>query len=135
MYTVITEACFDAAHFLAGYEGKCRNLHGHRWRVLIEVAKEELGKNSMVVDFTALKKALKQLVDGFDHCMVIEKNSLKAKTYEALKEEEFCIVEVPFRPTAECFARYFYEEMTQMGYPVRCVKVYETPNNCAVYEA
>ena len=37
MYSVRTEGSFDAAHFLANYQGKCRNLHGHRWRVIIEV--------------------------------------------------------------------------------------------------
>ena len=42
MYILKTEHSFDSAHFLAGYEGKCANIHGHRWRVEIEVQAEEL---------------------------------------------------------------------------------------------
>ena len=37
MYYLKTEHSFDSAHFLAGYEGKCRNIHGHEWRVVIEI--------------------------------------------------------------------------------------------------
>ena len=55
MYTVRTEECFDSAHFLAGYDGKCKNIHGHRWRVVLEVSKENLDDGGMVIDFTDLK--------------------------------------------------------------------------------
>ena len=37
MYILKTEASFDSAHFLAGYDGKCSNLHGHRWKIILEV--------------------------------------------------------------------------------------------------
>ena len=37
MYILKTEASFDSAHFLSGYDGKCSNLHGHRWRIFLEV--------------------------------------------------------------------------------------------------
>ncbi|MEF2600873.1 MAG: 6-carboxytetrahydropterin synthase, partial [Fusobacterium mortiferum] len=33
MYTLISEASFDSAHFLSGYNGKCKNIHGHRWTI------------------------------------------------------------------------------------------------------
>jgi 6-pyruvoyltetrahydropterin/6-carboxytetrahydropterin synthase len=52
---------------------------------------------------------------------------------EALLEEEFAIVTVPMRPTAENFAKYFYDQMIQKGYHVVEAVVYETPNNCATY--
>ena len=42
MYILKTEASFDSAHFLAGYNGKCSNLHGHRWKIVLEVQTEEL---------------------------------------------------------------------------------------------
>ena len=38
MYYLKTESSFDSAHFLKGYNGKCRNLHGHRWRVVVDDA-------------------------------------------------------------------------------------------------
>ena len=62
MYSLKTNSSFDSAHFLAGYEGKCRNLHGHRWTVEVEVGGEKLMQDGqtrgMVVDFGDLKKDL-----------------------------------------------------------------------------
>ena len=137
MYTLKTSASFDSAHFLKGYEGKCSNIHGHRWTVEIEVAREQLDIDGqcrgMIVDFSTLKNDLGALVDGLDHALIIEKDSLREKTLEALKEEDFRIIEVDFRPTAENFAQYFYREMTDKEYKVAKVTVYETPNNCATY--
>ena len=53
--------------------------------------------------------------------------------WDALHEENFKVVEVMFRPTAENFAKFFYEEMTGKGYKVIKATVYETPKNCASY--
>ncbi|MBQ4058967.1 MAG: 6-carboxytetrahydropterin synthase QueD [Lachnospiraceae bacterium] len=137
MYTLQTSASFDSAHFLKGYEGKCSNIHGHRWNVEVTVAAENVEEEGqirgMIVDFATLKQDLKELADELDHSLVIEEGSLKEKTKEALLEEEFRIVELPFRPTAENLAEYFYDEMEEKDYQVVLVKVYETPNNCAGY--
>ena len=138
MYCLKTEHSFDSAHFLAGYEGKCRNIHGHRWRVVIEVKslslQTEKQLNGMIVDFGQLKEDIKEEVDLLDHALIIERNSMRATTLEALKEEEFRIVELDFRPTAENLSKYFYDTMKGKGYQVRSATVYETPNNCASYE-
>lgn len=137
MYTLKTEQSFDSAHFLADYVGKCRNIHGHRWRVIIEIQGDALltsgEKRGMLVDFGDLKNDLKKLADELDHSLIIESGSLKDATMEALRDEEFRIVEFPFRPTAENFAKYFYDRMIDLGYRVREAVVYETPNNCASY--
>lgn len=134
MYIVRTEESFDSAHFLAGYDGKCRNIHGHRWKVVLEVSKEELDAGGMVIDFTDLKHELKNFVDILDHSFIIEKNSLKYITYKALKDEGFRIVEMDFRPTAENFAKYIFDEFRKKGFDIRAVEVYETPKNSARYE-
>jgi 6-pyruvoyltetrahydropterin/6-carboxytetrahydropterin synthase len=138
MYYLQTEQSFDAAHFLADYEGKCRNIHGHRWRIIIEVKSltlQSVGQlRGMVVDFSKLKNDLVEELEFFDHALIIEKNSMKSSTLEALKEEDFRIVEMNFRPTAEMFSKYFYERMASKGYQVKRVTVFETPNNCASYE-
>ncbi len=137
MYTLQTSACFDSAHFLNGYHGKCSNIHGHRWTVDVTVASDEVEAQGqtrgMVVDFKTLKSDLKELAEALDHSLIIEENSLRDKTKEALLEEDFAIVELPFRPTAENLAKYFYDEMEGKDYQVVLVKVYETPNNCAGY--
>ena len=137
MYQLTTEHSFDSAHFLAGYDGKCGNLHGHRWRVLLTVQSETLREDrqqkGMCVDFAELKKDLRTELDALDHVLIIEQGSLRESTMKALQEEKFQVVEMPFRPTAENFARYFYELFTLKGCPVAKVEVYETPNNSAVY--
>ena len=48
MYTLKTEHSFDSAHFLSGYEGKCSNIHGHRWRVVMEIMDNKLEKEGQL---------------------------------------------------------------------------------------
>ncbi len=137
MYYLKSEAAFDSAHFLSGYDGKCKNLHGHRWRVVAEIKSENLSSNKqnrgMVIDFSDLKSALKDICDNLDHCLIYEEGSLKAKTIEALKDENFKFISVPFRPTAENFAKHFFDLLTNKGFNVNKVEVFETPNNSATY--
>ena len=137
MYVIKTEASFDSAHFLHGYVGKCGNIHGHRWRIVLEICQDELSEEvqsrGMVVDFTELKADLKALADYLDHCLIIEEGTLKPATLAALGDEGFRIVSLPFRPTAENFAKYIYDQMSGKGYRVNRAVVYETPRNCAAY--
>lgn len=139
MYQLTIEQSFDSAHFLADYRGKCGNIHGHRWRVLLQIESEYLQEDDqergMCVDFSVLKEELKKIVDQYDHNFLIEKGTLKDKTMAALREEGFSMVELSFRPTAENFAKHFYDLLQEKGHPVSMVQVYETPNNCAAYRA
>jgi 6-pyruvoyltetrahydropterin/6-carboxytetrahydropterin synthase len=137
MYKLKTSADFDSAHFLYGYNGKCSNIHGHRWHVEVEIKRNELEESGqlrgMITDFGDLKKDLRELADYLDHALIYEKDTLRQKTVEALNEEGFRLIETDFRPTAENFSKYFYDEMVKKGYNVKCAVVYETPDNCAVY--
>ncbi len=129
MHILSTEASFDAAHFLTNYDGKCKNIHGHRWRVVISISGDI--NNGMVVDFNIIKKDLKELCDYFDHSFIVEEGSLKKELFDMLNEE-FLLRVVPFRTTAENFSKYFYDELSKK-YNVIDVTVYETPNNSARY--
>lgn len=138
MYYLKTSASFDSAHFLYGYNGKCANIHGHHWVVEVKIKSNELQKSGeksgMLIDFGDMKKTVRELADDFDHALIYEKNTLKPETVQALNSENFCLIEVNFRPTAENFARYFYEILFAQGLEIKSVTVYETPDNCAVYE-
>ena len=129
MYLLSCEGSFDAAHFLSNYEGKCSNIHGHRWRVVISVTGNLC--NGMVVDFNIIKADLKELCDYFDHTFIVEEGSLDENLFNLLNEK-FLLRVVPFRTTAENFSKYFYDELSKK-YEVKEVSVYETPNNCARY--
>ena len=129
MHLITSESSFDAAHFLTNYEGKCKNIHGHRWRVVVTI-KGEL-TNGMLVDFGDFKKDIKDLCDYFDHSFIVEKGSLDKKLFDLLNKQ-FVLRVFEFRTTAENFSKYIFEEMSKK-YSVKEVCVYETPNNCARY--
>lgn len=138
MYTIETQVSFDSAHFLAGYQGKCGNIHGHRWLVKVEIKSQTVEEENpqsrgMIMDFSQLKEQLKQLADQLDHSFIIEAGTLSPKTHECLVQDGFKLVEMDFRPTAENFSKWFYQELEKKGYPLSKVIVYETPNNCATY--
>lgn len=137
MYLLKTAATFDSAHFLSGYNGKCANIHGHTWKLEVAISSQELKetgeKRGMIIDFSDFKKAVRKLASSFDHTLIYEKGSLKDGTVAALSAEGFKLTEVPFRPTAENFAEHFYRSLAE-SLPVKSVSVYETPDNCAVYE-
>ncbi|MDE6501076.1 MAG: 6-carboxytetrahydropterin synthase QueD [Ruminococcus sp.] len=137
MYYLKTSASFDSAHFLSGYEGKCANIHGHRWTIEVTAKGENLQltgtQRGMLVDFGDLKHKVRAVADSFDHALIYEKNTLKPVTIQVLNDENFRLIEVDFRPTAENFAKYFYDLLSGYGFELNDVTVYETPDNCAVY--
>jgi 6-pyruvoyltetrahydropterin/6-carboxytetrahydropterin synthase len=138
MYILKTEHSFDSAHFLAGYIGKCGNIHGHRWRVEIEVQSEKLRKDGqmegMVIDFGDLKKDAKSIIDFYDHALIIQEGTMREETLNCIVQDGFRVIQVDFRPTAENFAAFFYNKIKEKGYSVKRATVYETPANSASYE-
>jgi 6-pyruvoyltetrahydropterin/6-carboxytetrahydropterin synthase len=137
MFGLKTEACFDSAHFLTDYYGKCENLHGHRWRMVVYLRQGELqGEGTMrdmVLDFGEFKRRVRSLAEEFDHTFLVEEGSLKPATIEALQDEGFTLKILPFRTTAENLARWFFGQLESQDLPVAQVDVYETPSNCAIY--
>lgn len=139
MYELKTQAFFDSAHFLTEYYGKCENLHGHRWRMVVYLEQEELQSEGtmrdMVVDFGVVKECVRRLADELDHTFLVEEGSLSETTLACLNDEGFRVTLLPFRTTAENLAHYAYERIVAEGFPVSRVDMYETPNNCATYRA
>lgn len=137
MYGLKTEVFFDSAHFLADYYGKCENLHGHRWRVVVYLEQDELQKDGtmrdMVLDFGVFKKEARALAEEMDHTFLVEDGTLKPETINCLKSEGFSLKILPFRTTAENLAKFFAKTLIERGLPVSQIDCYETPNNCATY--
>jgi 6-pyruvoyltetrahydropterin/6-carboxytetrahydropterin synthase len=67
MFEVRVEADFSAAHFLKDYHGKCERLHGHNYKVYAHVRGNRLNEGGMLLDFTELKKALRDVCRELDH--------------------------------------------------------------------
>ena len=137
MFGLKTESCFDSAHFLTDYNGKCENLHGHRWRVVAYLEQENLQTEGtmkdMVVDFGVFKAALRDETEALDHAFLVEEGSLADDTIACLEREGFKLIALPFRTTAENLCVYFFEKLEAQGLPVSQIDVYETPNNMASY--
>jgi 6-pyruvoyltetrahydropterin/6-carboxytetrahydropterin synthase len=142
VYTVSKEIEFDAGHRVPNHKSKCRNPHGHRYRVQAVVEGplgDEPGVSSegMVVDFSDLKALLTDLHDRYDHGFIIydEDNEL----WKRLNGAGWKLIGVPFVPTAENLARDAYDYINDhMNWPdcrlVR-VNVWETPTSIASYES
>lgn len=77
MFGLKTESSFDAAHFLTDYHGKCENLHGHRWRVVVYTnsssAKMSGTMKDMVLDFGDFKQAVRDLTEELDTALLLKK--------------------------------------------------------------
>ena len=67
MYEVRVEADFAAAHFLRAYHGKCENLHGHNYKDYAHVRGSNLDEGGMLLDFTQIKKTLRNVCELLDH--------------------------------------------------------------------
>ena len=139
MFTLKSEIKFDMAHYLSGYVGKCKNIHGHRYRLVVKVSSQTLHESGqlrgMVDDFSEVKAVLKEVHDLFDHKLVIEENKEGKRVVEKLNEsgKVFEILFVPYRPTAEEMSRHIFNEIKKRGVRVTEVELFETPTNSCIY--
>ncbi len=72
MYKLRIITDFDAAHQLRGYKGKCENIHGHNWKVEVEVISEELDEIGLAIDFKELKSITDTVISQLDHTFINE---------------------------------------------------------------
>ena len=101
------EFTFETGHALYGYDGKCRNVHGHSYKLAVTVIGtpiDELGhvKHGMVIDFGDLKKIIKEeIVDPFDHATVFNKNTPHVELAKELSDRGHDVILVDYQPTSE----------------------------------
>ncbi|MGB0722052.1 MAG: 6-carboxytetrahydropterin synthase QueD [Gammaproteobacteria bacterium] len=111
---------FASAHTLRGYPGACSRMHGHNWKVEVEVIATTLDDMGMGVDFKVIKTEAKAIADRLDHRYL---NDL----------EPFDTV----NPTAENIAAHFHSELSQRlnrdGLRVEAVTLWETERACVRY--
>jgi len=133
MLTVSKQCVFDAAHVLTNHAGQCKNLHGHTYRVFVEVAEGSAGSD-MVIDFKDLKQVMREvIVERFDHAFMFDESSAsECEIAAVITKHGMRSVGLPFRTTAENLARHFFHELA-VRLNVASVKVYETPESCAEY--
>ena len=97
---------FEAAHALNGYDGICRNIHGHSYEMRVTVKGMPLNepgnpKNGMVIDFHDLKNIVNQeVIEKLDHSFIIG-NNMPKDFVEITKQNFDKVVELPYQPTTE----------------------------------
>jgi len=117
MYSLKVEGTFSSAHNLRGYKGKCEDLHGHNWRVVICVKSKDLDNIGMVLDFKYLKKELNVALEKMDH-KYLNKLSYFKKV----------------NPTSENIAKYIFNKLITRIPLLKSVTVWENSTSAATYE-
>ena len=137
MLTIIKSVRFDAAHVLTNHKGLCRNLHGHTYRVDVSVRQADGDSADMVMDFKDVKRICEETVlSKFDHAFIYNDTSPAESDIAAVVAKHgMRTVALPWRSTAENLARHFFTELSARIPGVSSVKVWETPDSCAEYNA
>lgn len=135
---------FESAHALYGYDGKCKNIHGHSYHIYVTVIgtpieDDKHPKNGMVMDFGDLKVIVKrEIVSKFDHAVVLNENSPHRELANTINEYSHKVVLVPYQPTSENMLIDFAERIqSQLPQNVllHSLKLYETANSYAEWFA
>ena len=132
---------FCAGHRLLGHEGRCAFLHGHNYRVEVEVEAlgggTEVDEVGRVVDFSLIKRRLLGWLDAqWDHTFILwEKDATALAAVKLAEPTKYFLL--PWNPTAENMARYLLEVVAphvleDLGVVARRVAVWETDESCAV---
>ena len=104
MVRITKEFKFEMAHALHGYDGLCKNIHGHSYKLCVTVkgeVKNDSGnpKDGMVLDFDVLKSIVKpEIINKYDHSLVLNANSPHSEIDLSAFEKVFFL---PFQPTSE----------------------------------
>lgn len=107
MYMLNVISHFSSAHSLKDYQGPCRNLHGHNWKVRVGIACARVDEKGLAMDFGLIKKMLEDVLSLLDH-----------KYLNDLQFFKDC------NPTSENIARFIHDEMkNKLG-----------SNNCSIRE-
>lgn len=111
---------FSAAHSLVGYEGECARLHGHNWKVRLDVQCSKLQPLGLAIDFKELKQKFRQVLTEFDHTYLNELEIFRGKN-----------------PTSELVAKVIFEKMSALLDTTECkikaVEVWESEKYSVKY--
>ena len=140
---ITKEIEIDVGHRVFNHKSKCRNIHGHRYKVQVGVDDKVIdtkgsSDEGMVIDFSDLKQCMMDNIDAvFDHSFIMSVEDPFAPIFIDLKKQGQKINFVHFVPTAENLAKYFYEilkiALEEKKIKIHHVTLYETPTSTATY--
>ena len=135
---------FETGHALYGYNGKCKNIHGHNFKLSVTVTGSPIidksnPKYGMVIDFSDLKEIVnKEIISVFDHATVFNKNTPHVEEGEFLMERGHKILLIDYQPTSEMMVLNFAKLITSKlpsHITLHSLKLQETDTSCAEWFA
>jgi 6-pyruvoyltetrahydropterin/6-carboxytetrahydropterin synthase len=135
---------FETGHALFGYDGKCRNVHGHSYKLSVTVIGNPISDNSnvkfgMVIDFSDLKKIVKEeIVEVFDHATVFNKNTPHVELAKELESRGHNVLLVDYQPTSEMMVIDFSKKIKNrlpQNIKLHSLKLQETETSFAEWYA
>ena len=141
---ITKEFSFETGHALYGYDGKCKNVHGHSYKLSVTVigipiADRNNVKFGMVIDFSDLKKIVKEeIVDHFDHATVFNETTPHLELANELKSRGHHVILVDYQPTSENMVTDFAEKIKNRlpkSIQLHSLKLKETDSSFAEWYA
>ncbi len=135
---------FETGHALYGYDGKCRNVHGHGYKLYVTIIGEPITdpthvKHGMVMDFGDLKKIInEEVVDQYDHAIVINNSSPHSELGKTLLDQGNQVILADFQPTSELLITHFAEAISKRlpkNIQLHSLKLQETDSSYAEWFA
>lgn len=119
-FTLKTLMDFASAHSLRDYPGNCANLHGHNWKVEVQVIGHQLNDVGMVIDFKQIKAHAKNVIETLDHTYLNDHPYFQS-----------------VNPTAENIAQYLYQQIQNKiqtdSVKMHSLTLWENDRNCVTY--
>lgn len=131
MFVVTKRIDFCYGHRLLDYDGVCKHPHGHNAMVEVDVRAEQLDSRNMVVDFSDIKRLVKQWIDEeLDHKMILRHDD---PLVAVLRDMGDPVYTLDSNPTAERIAKLIFDKARELGLDVAAVRVWETPTSRTEY--
>lgn len=140
---ITREFSFEMAHVLWNYDGPCKNVHGHSYKLFVTLQGEPISdemnpKNGMVMDFSLLRSIVnREIVDVFDHSVVVS-NRVEESRLDALRKMFGNVLVVDYQPTCEKMVEDIAIRIIAHlpdGVEIHNVRLFETANSYAEWYA
>lgn len=144
MITISKTFEWDMGHRVTNHVSECKNLHGHRYKMIVEISGSMnsvrgASNEGMIVDFADFKKSVESnVVTVMDHSFMFWEND-QLMRFIADQNKTLKWNSVPFVPTAECIAQYCAEKIMNalkndfLGIELKSLQIYETPTSMAAW--
>ncbi len=144
MIRLTKEFAFESAHALEGYDGACREIHGHSYRLFVTIKGEPIADSSspkcgMVIDFGDLKKIVgEQIISRLDHSFVMRRTANAEQLAKVMSAQFKNVILVDYQPTCENMLSDFAARIAPQlpeGVELFSLKLHETATSYAEWFA